>query len=204
VPASLMDCLRSDTRSAHRALERQLDLLADDLHLARYLRLIELFYGFYTPLEAQLLSDDRLPWTQLGLDPRVRRKAGWLAADVSALAGSPLAALPLCTDLPDVSAADAAFGCLYVLEGATLGGRVISRHLTRTLGIGPQTGARFHHGYGEDSAAMWRAFQAAGLRHAALGADPEQVVRGANATFEALARWCSGHERSDVFSGRAS
>ena len=37
--------------------------------------------------------------------------------------------------LPPLETQADAFGCLYVLEGATLGGRVISRHIERALGL---------------------------------------------------------------------
>jgi heme oxygenase len=51
-----------------------------------------------------------------------------------------------------------AVGCLYVLEGATLGGQFISRHLA-TLGIGPANGGLFFHGYGAKTGEMWKSFQ---------------------------------------------
>lgn len=188
-PLPLMDQLRRDTRTAHRALEQQLDLLDTNLDISRYARLIECFYGFYSPMEASLLNGERWPWSELGLDPQQRRKSGWLIADLRALGAAPPESLPLCAELPDLTGADVAFGCLYVLEGATLGGRVISRHLTRSLGIGPANGARFHYGYGDESAPMWQGVHSAAARLTAWGADADAVVHGANATFTALARW---------------
>jgi heme oxygenase len=40
-------------------------------------------------------------------------------------------------------------GTLYVIEGATLGGEVISRCLKSHLELGPDSGGRFFHGYGD-------------------------------------------------------
>ena len=49
--------LRSATEAAHLELERHLALLGPNVSMARYTRIIALFYGFYRPLEAGL---DRL------------------------------------------------------------------------------------------------------------------------------------------------
>jgi heme oxygenase len=52
-------------------------------------------------------------------------------------------ALPQYHDLPDIEDWPRMLGCLYVLEGATLGGQIISRHLQRTLHIDAINGAAF-------------------------------------------------------------
>jgi len=49
-------------------------------------------------------------------------------------------------------------GMMYPLEGSTLGGQVISKHLRRNLGLTPDHGARFFHGYGDDTESFWSAF----------------------------------------------
>ena len=49
-------------------------------------------------------------------------------------------------------------GCLYVLEGATLGGVVIRRHPEQKLRLGPDNGAAFFHAYGPDTGRRWREF----------------------------------------------
>jgi heme oxygenase len=54
----------------------------------------------------------------------------------------------------------ALIGTLYVIEGATLGGQVISRHLYRHLGFSANAGARFFNGYGDEAATQqqWTLF----------------------------------------------
>jgi heme oxygenase len=49
-------------------------------------------------------------------------------------------------------------GVLYVIEGSTLGGQIIVRHLERNLGLTRESGARFFHGYGADTEAHWQEF----------------------------------------------
>ena len=81
-----------------------------------------------------------------------------------------------------------------MLEGATLGGQIISRHVRRTLGLTPETGARFFHGNGARTADMWRTFRAALDGFAADPATADAVVESANATFRSMRRWCmAGH-----------
>lgn len=45
---------------------------------------------------------------------------------------------------------------MYVLEGSTLGGKLIARRVRDVLGFEP----RYHDPYGARAGAMWRAFQA--------------------------------------------
>lgn len=49
---------------------------------------------------------------------------------------------------------------MYVLEGATLGGQIISRSLGGRFGLTPQTGLRFCSSYGAQAAFAARAVPA--------------------------------------------
>jgi hypothetical protein len=78
------------------------------------------------------------------------------------------------------------FGCLYVLEGSALGGRVISKRVKQTLGLGPATGGAYFHGLGRQTARHWSDFLTALNTipaNSAMGADAEA---GAIATFVAF------------------
>ncbi len=86
-----------------------------------------------------------------------RAKLPLLARDLSAL-GAPLNRLPLVGVVPDVSTLSRAVGALYVVEGATLGGQIIRRHVCKRLGIEATTGARFFTGYGAATRLMWSRF----------------------------------------------
>ena len=79
-----------------------------------------------------------------------------------------------------------AWGSLYVLEGAALGGHVLAR-LGRTLALGPEDGAAWFHGHGARTGALWADFRQ--RLEAAIGDDPGARVRAAQAasrTFDAL------------------
>ena len=188
----LLDRLKAQTRAEHGAMEAALDLMRDDLLLADYRRLLELYFGFYAPVEARLAG--MLASVALGgLAFETRRKLPLLRADLAALGGPAAETLAVCNALPPLHTLAQAMGCLYVLEGATLGGMVIGRHVQRTLGLTPDCGARFFHGSGARTAEMWRTFRAA-LAEFAADADaavaPDAVVESANETFRSLRHWC--------------
>ena len=80
-----------------------------------------------------------------------------------------------------------AFGCLYVLEGSTLGGRVISRHVQSRLGS--DVPRAFLDAYGSRTGERWQAFRAA-LAGAPRNRDVDaRIIAGARATFEAFTAW---------------
>ena len=184
--------LRAETGSAHLAIEQTLNLTDPSLTLIRYLHRIKQFYSFYKPLESRLLelSSGITPW----LDIRNRQKTAFLEADLQSInqaipnTGAPLT---LCTALPQLNSTAECFGCLYVLEGATLGGVVISKHIQDTLGVTPETGGLFFHGYGQRTGEMWREFRAAMSLFDAQTHQQDQVIVAARATFDTLRHWCA-------------
>ncbi|GLC26431.1 biliverdin-producing heme oxygenase [Roseisolibacter agri] len=181
--------LKDGTRAQHARAEASLPVMDPALTRADYARVLHALHGFHAPLERQLAA---VPWDRLGLDWDARRKTPLLARDLRALGGAPadVAVIPACDRLPDASTLARALGCAYVLEGATLGGQLVRRHLARTLGLGPDTGAAYYHAYGDDVGPMWRTFLA-GLAVAVEreGCPPDELLAGARDTFDALAEW---------------
>ena len=90
---------------------------------------------------------------------------------------------------PDFASTAAAVGGAYVLEGSTLGGRVISRHIQHLFG--PDVARAFLDGYGAETGEQWQSFRAALARFASSRDIEEQVIDGARETFRAFARWLS-------------
>ncbi len=75
---------------------------------------------------------------------------------------------------------------MYVLEGATLGGRVIARRLEQHLSVDPRTGGRFFRPYGSETSSMWSSFVVR------LNREPppfDDVLAAALETFDSLERW---------------
>lgn len=185
--------LRHETRAEHERIEanpRFSRLMAPDLTMAEYRLLVARLHGHHAPLEAALEAmAHRLP-ACLALHRRLNRRAA-LADDLVALGFTPadIAALPRCEALA-IRSVEQALGALYVLEGSTLGGQLIARHLRATLGIGAADGAAHVVPYGPETGTLWRDFRLA-LDAGADAAqfDPDTVIAAARRAFDRLDRW---------------
>lgn len=188
---SLLEQLRDRTRPAHEATERLLGLLDPAWSADRYRALLRRFFGYYDPLEARIAV--AADWPALGFDWPRRRKTPLLERDLLASGDSPdtVAVLPRCSHLPAVGGLPQALGCLYVLEGSTLGGRLIVRHLKGVPELAGMEAFAFFSSYGDQVGPMWRAFGEFLTTHAggAGGADGEAVIAAACDTFATLGTW---------------
>ena len=181
----ILERLKAETAQHHARAEACLPLFDDGLTLDRYRDTLAAMYGFYRPVEERLAAVAG-PWAaQLP----GRRKAHLLARDLRALGPGLEADLPLCDDLPRLARPADALGCLYVLEGATLGGQLIRRHLGRTLGVGAERGCAFFTSYGDRVGPMWKEFRGWVTSYVAERGEADAVVGAAGETFDALTRW---------------
>lgn len=191
-----MEALRAETATAHRGLEDALDLLGPTLERTRYIRLVAGFDRFLSAWE-RLLAD-ALPASDLTFfadrqhSARTRRDLRALATEDGAESvDRALHGMPhVCDVLPALGDASRAWGSAYVIEGSTLGGRFISRHLATTLGLTPENGASYFAGYGAETGAMWGAFRRT-IEARVPVAEHERAVDAARDTFTSLHRWMS-------------
>jgi heme oxygenase len=188
-PRTLLQTLKAETRPHHERAERVVRLMSPDLTVSGYRRHLEALYGLYGPLEVSLAAclEGRFPELRLA----ERWKVPLLVADLRALGhdDASLARLPRHPGLPALSGVPEALGALYVLEGATLGGQLILRHLTRHFEGTFAGDFTFFRAYGEAVGPMWKAFGEAVLRACPEPSLAPRVVRGAQDTFEAFEAW---------------
>jgi heme oxygenase (biliverdin-IX-beta and delta-forming) len=185
--SSLRRRLRDETAAMHRAVERALPLLDADLSLERYQRALRVLYGYYEPLEARLAQMAELP--RLGVP--FARRAPLLERDLLALGMAPegIVAIRRCSVLPGLTGLEHLAGAVYVLEGASLGGRVVARVLQRRLAIGRSNGGSFFLSDGHGAASRWAAFVAWLDALPNAGASSDAIVSSARDTFSTLAQW---------------
>jgi heme oxygenase len=179
--------LRRDTAGLHQCLETQLGLLEPQLSILRYRHVLEDFYGFYAPVEvclARLAAGASLAFP-------LRARSTLIEKDLRALGLSPreIVELPRCAALPELYCSENLAGCLYVLEGASLGGQMIAPLLHRRLGITRESGAAFFVGDAEGTSTRWAVVLGwlDGLVDA--GARSESIVASARACFLTLSCW---------------
>ena len=185
--------LRAGTAELHIRLERQLPFFSDQLDTNAFQRLMQAYYGFYMPLENALLDSDM---TSADFDLVSRLKAPTLRKDLHALglSAEAIECLPICGSLPAINCRPTCLGVLYVLEGATLGGKILRREMASRLGLNADNGAAFLDIYGADTGRRWRDFIAyLGSRSLDTG-ERGAVVTAARATFGCFERWLESRE----------
>jgi heme oxygenase len=176
--------LKESTKEQHEALESVVDVMNSTFTLDDYKRLITKFYLFYSTIEPTLPADEL---KANGFDLESRRKLPSLERDLSAL--SIFQKPDAVVEIPVFDSVAKAFGAAYVLEGATLGGQVITRHLSSAIGVTPETGASFFYSYGPNVGPMWKEFGAAITAYADANGQDDAIVQGAKETFDSFRRF---------------
>lgn len=184
----LMQRLRDHTAVLHAQVEEILDPDTRFASRDAYIGLLRLLYPFYCKCEAVLSA---LPWHKISFDLRARLKSHLMAADLRALGEDvpdekPDSYCPICIDLAS------GFGTMYVLEGATLGGRILRKQLKARLGIDASNGGSFYDCYGDRTETMWKEFGAAADSYCDGSQQYcDSAVASSTATFTAIGRLLS-------------
>ncbi|GAO45554.1 biliverdin-producing heme oxygenase [Flavihumibacter petaseus] len=179
--------LRAATSAAHETLENHplsRELTRNRLSPHAYALYLSAMYGVMDNYEMEILP--RLQYKSQ-YSPVSRKTA--ISSDLHQLntAGidlPPVLPFHLQADLTDLAIT---WGAAYVIEGSTLGGRVIIRQiepLLRESGIGDAM--TFFTGYGAETGPRWKAFLDALLAFADQPGNQERIIAGANSTFAAI------------------
>jgi heme oxygenase len=104
------------------------------------------------------------------------------------VAESALTTLPRCNHLPELSDYEQLLGYLYVMEGSTLGGQIITGMLLKQFQISPDEGARFFYGYGANTKYMWDTF--CETLNAITDKDKQNtIIYSSRLTYNTLHQW---------------
>ena len=170
--------LRTETATAHQDLETLLDIMSPSLDADRYVNILHVFSRLHSGLEARVAEistarPDSFAHEYLA----TRRKSSWLEADLGAgAAGSPPVNFDWIVTEPQL------LGALYVIEGSTLGGQVVSKHLRGLPGV---TRTSYFESYGADTGRNWQKFSALlGLRDIS---EHDEIVASADRMFVTIA-----------------
>jgi heme oxygenase len=186
-PGTARAMLQRATLDIHESIHHApafVRLMAGTSTSPQYSALLRRLLGFHRPLERALR------FAADNATTRKREKAYLLRSDLLALgvSRSRIVAIPTCRSLPAVTSPDEVWGCLYVIEGAGLGGKVIARTLDTLLGTHGSAGRRFFLGRPEPDPLPWPCFCRLLESHAAQG-DLAAITASARRTFESLALW---------------
>lgn len=183
--ATLRERLRLRTQPAHQALETDLRLLDGHADALRMRALLSRFHGFHAGFEPALA--DRLAGEAAFVQARARLPA--LRADLGrlGLAASEIDALPQCTAAAGLAATEAeALGALYVMEGSTLGGQLITRELGG-LPWWPAGGLTYFDPHGRATGLRWR--ETLARLEAAPPEQHDTLIEAADRAFRLLHGW---------------
>ena len=187
---SLIQRLKTETQASHASLESRVDLPQRLQNPSAYRALLEAFYGIFSPLEAEIARS----FSEIALwlpDIASRMRTASLRTDLRVLGNLCPEALP-CSPVPPLRSLPEQLGCLYVLEGSTLGGQIIARQIASQLHYTPENGCSFFAGHGAEVGPMWNRFREAIGSFSVAHPDAEtqdQIISSANATFRAFGDW---------------
>jgi heme oxygenase len=182
---NVLDLLRKGTADIHRLIEERVPVFREGFNLEDYAQLVESFFGFWAPVEERLSKLASLRDPDLALESRF--KCSLLKEDLLVLGRDP-ATVRQCERLPRLDTFPQGLGCLYVLEGSTLGAQIISRRLAEKLHVSEGLGASFFNAYGGSVGVRWMEFK----RYVSASLMPEQAdiaVEAARQTFLCFYEW---------------
>ena len=183
-PRDVLARLKSETADAHA----RVDAIADPALSNRraYRQLLLGMRDAHRAIEPEFRRH-AVVLARAGYDVARRSKLAWLDADLAFLGDA--------SDDPSPSIelrdGTEAFGAVYVVEGATLGGQVIARRVMPALGLSPDAGCRYFSGYGAATRARWLETRGAIGAHVASLDSPDGITRmiaAAKETFALFAR----------------
>lgn len=178
--------LKEKTLRQHQKTEDSVDLMREDFSLDEYRDLLKRFYAFYKPFEERMQK--ALEKNPIDFNHEERLNTPRLLEDLQNLGLSEreISEIETTDDLPALDSRERIFGSLYVIEGSTLGGQIISRHLKKKFNLDAGSGLAFFSGYGADTGKMWKAYRAAVSEFADNSANEDEIIAGATETFEKI------------------
>lgn len=178
--------LRERTRSEHEAVEAAMPLMQKTLTRELYVHVLRCLFPVVHDWERWALKgapSDLLPLVE------ARRRSALLADDLLFFNSDPDYDASVVIDALDRLAADKGpqsyaaifLGAMYVMEGSTLGGQYIARHVEERLGLRQCEGDAYFRGYGDQTGPMWTEFKK--HLHDIHDKEKERAIEAAKAMF---------------------
>jgi heme oxygenase (biliverdin-IX-beta and delta-forming) len=178
-----LEKLRLETVSDHDSVERSVPLMDEGLTRDTYVSCLRNLHGIVAAWE-EWAAANAPAWIQPYLatrrrGPLLELDLTWFGADHSH---------KVRPALPEMTDPAALLGAMYVMEGSTLGGQLIARHVERVLGLVPGQGDAYFRGHDEGTGRMWKEFCDL-LRTRVPDSETAAVIAGARAMFSAFGSW---------------
>ncbi len=190
-PDAFLKNLRSGTAAFHQQLESHpisQRITSTQISATDYQRYLQIMQRVVVAVEAAVnpMLHQHIP------DIYARSKQEWLKQDLKDGSGETNPYPPFLFSIDERNIAYA-LGAFYVLEGSTLGGRVILKSLpANTAG-----GTRYFEGYGPQTGPMWKALLNIMCDYSNSSETQDTIISAAIDTFAAIHQYfniCLAHE----------
>ncbi|MGI4020651.1 MAG: biliverdin-producing heme oxygenase [Janthinobacterium lividum] len=183
--------LKQHTLTSHQQLEKALIGQIRQINSPEmYVTMLQLFYSYFGALEDYI--NQNINSVQLS-DYPLRRKTESILQDLKTFNGTKPEKTKI-ADLPVITNNLQAFGALYVIEGSTLGGQIISKMIMKQLNLTDSKGLSFFSSYGDQTPAMWASFKTALNRQAQNKEEEMLLINAADDTFVKFKYWIEKQE----------
>ena len=187
--------LRQETAESHQKLEDNplsRAILSPSVSLKDYQTYLAALFGVAIACEDQVFP--AIP--HIITDLHSRYKSRLIIDDLLATGFSEaeIDALPVYRF--EFSSAAEALGIMYVLEGSTLGGKILHRHIHEVLGLTPENGASYFWGYGAQTGNLWKSFISSLTQFVDENEERDGVIDSAKKTFTIIDNWLGETGRS--------
>ncbi|MCF0073659.1 biliverdin-producing heme oxygenase [Dyadobacter sp. CY261] len=188
--------LRQETAESHKKLEDNplsKAILTPSVSIQDYQAYLTALYGVTIACEDQIFPAILHIVSEL---PE-RRKSRLIIEDLLATgcSESQIVALPVYRF--QFSSVAEALGIMYVLEGSTLGGKILYRHIHEVLGLTPENGASYFWGYGTQTGNLWKSFISSLTQFVDQTGERDAVIDSAKRTFTIIDNWLDQMARPD-------
>jgi heme oxygenase len=181
--------LRSETAELHHATEEQAGVPATVNSTRDYMVLLQRMLAFHLAAEA-VFHEPRLAssWATIGIAIGSHDRSELIIRDLRALGVDSAHGGEHHASGLNISTFAEALGCLYVVEGSSLGGRFIGPAIVEKLGAVPTA---YYDSDGRSHPAPWRSVKAALAEYDKAHDNCGGVIDGAIATFTFFGRIAS-------------
>lgn len=184
--SEFIKALRTKTMPAHKQLESvplSAAIVSPGITRDQYAQYLEQMYAVNADAEQNIYPLLK----NVVSDVNDRNKAHLIENDLKALGRNN--SLP--TDKPFTSKKSDmteafALGVMYVIEGSTLGGRVILKNIQPALQLTEDNGASYFAGYGTNTGPAWESFMNVLTNYPDSEATEQEVIAGADFAFSAI------------------
>ncbi|QEE50428.1 biliverdin-producing heme oxygenase [Flavobacterium alkalisoli] len=183
---TFLERLRAKTSVAHTNLEQlpvSVSIVNPNVTNKEYVHYLNLMHDVVKQAEEEIFP----ALTAFVPDVNERNKTSLLENDLKALG---FYKTQLHKPFENTASMSPAFamGVLYVIEGSSLGGRVILKNIHTSLGHTEEQGASYFAGYGNQTGSKWKSFLNALTAYEAQTNNEKEIIAGAEYAFTTIGR----------------